>query len=180
MRLLSEESDDDKDEAVEVLYPNTQPTANGGNEATFVFYDEAGKAFALLHCVMDPTFDPYAGLEDPIQFTNPKEAIAAGAKLERIKPGDVFYDSDTVSNGQALYRLTCGPNYNSIELSVPMYNSIWDTYDQNKGFISATKVSSKKVRIDISATENLIGGRVSLFSGSGAVGHIVIDYTVNE
>ena len=169
----------DEGEEVKELFPNTQPTANGGNEATFVFYDESGTAFALLHCVLDPTFDPYAGLEDPIQFVNPQAALAAGAKLERIKPGEDYYDSDAVSNGQALYRLTCSPAYKSIELKVPIFSSTWDTYEQNKGLISGTKVSSTQVRIDISATESLIGGRVSLFSGSGAVGHIVIYYNVD-
>ena len=144
-----------------------------------MFYDESGTAFALLHCVLDPTFDPYAGLEDPIQFVNPQAALAAGAKLERIKPGEDYYDSDAVSNGQALYRLTCSPAYKSIELKVPSFSSTWDTYEQNKGLITGTKVSSTKVRIDISATESLTGGRVSLFNGSGAVGHIVIYYNVN-
>lgn len=181
MRLKSEVSTraGEDEEEVKELFPNTQPTANGGNEATFVFYDESGTAFALLHCVLDPTFDPYAGLEDPIQFVNPQAAVAAGAKLERIKPGEDYYDGDAVSNGQALYRLTCNPAYNTIELTVPSYSSTWDTYEQNKGLITATKVSNRKVRISISATESLIGGRVSLFSGSGAVGHIVIYYNVN-
>lgn len=172
---LDEGKEEDKDSG---KFPNSQPTENGGNEATFIFYDANDTAYALLHCVLDPTFDPYAGLEIPIQFVNPQEAYAAGAKLERIKQGDDYYDSDAVWHGVALFRLTCSPAYNTFELTVPSYNSIWDAYEQNKGCITAEQVSNKKIRITINSTESLKGGRVSLYSGTNDVAHIVINYNV--
>ncbi|MBR3853430.1 MAG: hypothetical protein IKM41_02620 [Tidjanibacter sp.] len=171
-------SDSEEDKAAG-LVPNSQPTADGGNEATFIFYNSAGTAFALVHCVLDPALDPYANLEAPIQFANPTEAFTAGATLERIQVGEDNYDSDTVSRGVALYRITCGPNYKEMELKVPSYSSIWDSYQQNKGYISATQVSSKRVRISINSQENIKGGRVTLYNGSTDVAQIVIYYNAN-
>ncbi len=174
----NKDGEEDKEEDKPTTFPNSQPTADGGNEATFVFYDKEGAAFALLHCVLDPTLDPYAGLEEPIQFVNPQEAFSAGAKLERIKQGEDYYDSDAVMRGVAVYRLTCNANYKSIDLMVPNYNLIWDTYEQNKGVISTTQTSSKRLNITINSTESLKGGRVSLYNGSSDVAQIVVFYNV--
>ena len=117
-------------------------------------------------------------MEEPIQFVNPQEAFAAGAKLERIKQGEDYYDSDAVMRGVAVYRLTCNANYKSIDLMVPNYNLIWDTYEQNKGVISTTQTSSKRLNITINSTESLKGGRVSLYNGSSDVAQIVVFYNV--
>ena len=173
-----EGKEEDEEEEKPARFPNSQPTANGGNEATFVFYDDNDTPYALLHCVLDLNMDPYAGLDELVQFVNPQEAFAAGAKLERIKQGDKEYDSDAAMRGVATYRLTCSAAYNSVELMVPNHNMIWDTYEQNKGTIKATQISSKKINITITSEESLKGGRVTLYNGASDVAQIVIDYNV--
>lgn len=166
-------------------YINSQPTANGGNEATFIFYDASGTAFALLHCILDTAFDPYSKIDTPVKFADPKAAYEAGAQLERIKPGEESYDSDNAARGVAQFRLICNPACKSINLIVPTFSTTHDGYTQNKGYITATQVSSTEVNITIKdeATESF-NGRVSLYSstaslsGSSDVAHIEVCYEV--
>ncbi len=184
MRLKTAQDDENKDDGKEdgeekpSTFPNSQPTANGGNEATFVFYDSNDTAYALLHCILDPTLDPYANMDDPVKFLNPQEAFAAGASLARIKQGEDYYDGDSVMRGVALYRLTCNSSYKSIDLAVPSYTSTWENYEQNKGAIKTTHISTKNINITITSEESLKGGRVTLYNGTSDVAQIIINYNV--
>lgn len=156
-------------------YENKQPTSNGGNEATIIFYDQQNTPMALVHCILDPSFDPYANIEAPVQFADPQTAYQAGATLERIKSGDEEYDGDAVSRGVALYRLTTSAAYKDVTLVVPSYSTIWDEYEQNQGRLTTKSVVGSKLNIVINSTESF-SGRVSLFNGSTDVAHIVVVY----
>lgn len=88
------------------LYPNTQAGWDGENEATIVFYDENDVAYALIYCVLDPTYMYVPEVSGEVKFADPDAAKSYGAKLEKIVEGDPDFDYEKLGAGVLQYRLT--------------------------------------------------------------------------
>ena len=88
------------------LYPNTQAGDGGENEATIVFYDENDVAYALIYCVMDPTYMYVPEVSGEVKFVDPTTAATYGATLEKIVEGDADFLAEDAEMGVLQYRLT--------------------------------------------------------------------------
>ena len=94
------------DDPANGLYPNTQAGFDGENEATIVFYDENDEAYALIYCVMDPTFSYVPELSGEVKFADPTAAATYGATLEMVVEGDADFSAEDAAMGTLQYRLT--------------------------------------------------------------------------
>lgn len=94
------------DDPANGLYPNTQAGWDGENEATIVFYDENNEAYALIYCVLDPTYMYVPEVSGEVRFADPAAAETYGAKLELLVAGDPDYSTEDAGMGVLQYRLT--------------------------------------------------------------------------
>lgn len=94
------------DDPANGLFPNTQAGWDGENEATIVFYDENDEAYALIYCVLDPTYMYVPEVSGEVRFADPAAAETYGAKLELLVAGDPDYSTEDAGMGVLQYRLT--------------------------------------------------------------------------
>lgn len=154
----------------ETLYPNTLPGSKGQNEATFVFYNEKGEAYALIYVVLDPDFSPYTGSEGEVKFTNPEEANTNGARLEEIVDGDEEYSEEDAYMGVLQYRLTLTPNSKSVSLSLPEYTMQF----AYQGWIEVTE-QGKETILTVTSEDSAVG-RVSFYGSNNY--NVILQLTV--
>ena len=94
------------DDPANGLFPNTQAGFDGENEATIVFYDENNEAYALIYCVLDPTYMYVPEVSGEVKFADPALAESLGAKLEKVVEGDPDFSAENNYMGVLQYRLT--------------------------------------------------------------------------
>lgn len=142
-------------------FTNTMAGAQGQNEATFVFFNDKGEAYALIYVILDPTFTPYEEVEGDVMFTNIEEALQTGAKLEKIVFGDAEYNEEEDYMGILQYRLTLNPKCKSISLTLPEYSMAypyqsWITTRIKDGatIVSTSSSSSATGRITFYGSNN--------------------------
>lgn len=140
-------------------FPNTLP---GGkkDEATFVFYNESGEAYALIYVVLDPDFTPFGGVKGDVKFTNPTEAIESGARLDEIVKGDEEYDEENAFMGILQYRLTLNPNCKTISLNLPEYTLAYPYQEWIQ-----TYMEGKNTIIEVSS-ESSANGRITFYGSN--------------
>lgn len=141
-------------------FPNTMPSSGGKNEATIVFYNDKGEAFALIHVVLDPSFSPFDTAGD-VKLTNAEEAFKNGARLEEIVLGDEEYSDENAFMGILQYRLTTTPTSKEVSLTIPEYAMFFAYNDwlnvEQQGSETIVKVSaesSSKGRITFYGSNN--------------------------
>lgn len=142
------------------LYPNTLPGSKGQNEATIVFNDEKGNAYALVFVVLDPTFTPYEEVEGDVKFTNIEEALQNGAKLEEIVVGDEQYNEEEAYMGVLQYRLTLNPKCKSISLTLPEYTMSYPY----QSWLSARK-SGEETLVSVTSSSSA-SGRITFYGSN--------------
>lgn len=154
----------------ETLYPNTLPGSKGQNEATFIFYNDKGEAYALIYVVLDPDFSPYTGSEGDVKFANAEDANTKGARLEKIVDGDEEYSEEDDYMGILQYRLTLTPNSKSVALIIPEY-SMHFAY---QGWLEA-ELQGKETIVTCSS-ESSAKGRISFYGSNNY--NVILQLTV--
>lgn len=144
----------------EKLFPNTLPGSKGQNEATIIFYDEKGNAYALVFVVLDPTFSPFEAVEGDVKFTNIEEALQKGALLEEIVFGDAEYNEEEAYMGILQYRLTLNPKCKSISLTLPEYTMSYPY----QSWLS-TRQSGEETIVSVS-TSSSASGRITFYGSN--------------
>ncbi len=139
---------------------NTLPGSKGQNEATFVFYNDKGEAYALIYVVLDPTFTPYEQIEGDVVFTNIESALQTGATLEEIVAGDDEFNEEESFMGILQYRLTLNPKCKSISLTLPEYMM---AYSYQSWLSSQLKGEETIVTV---SSENSANGRISFYGSN--------------
>lgn len=131
-------------------YTNPLAGPEGQNEATFVFYDIMGEAYALLYCVMDPTFYPITGAEGSVQFADPIAAAQAGARLEEITTDSDEFDKEYPKSLQ--YKLYCNKRYTNFSLKTS-FEYMW-CYAYSSSVSAYYNDATKQTDVEISAEED--------------------------
>lgn len=135
-------------------YPNTLAGPDGENEATFVFYDASGVAYAMIYCVMDPTLSTITGAEGDVKFANPTDAATKGAVLEVMAPEDESYDKDMAAHGTLQYRLYLTPKSKSIALILPEYAMVWS---YNSAITTEQSADGKYTYVNVDSDKSVTG-----------------------
>lgn len=154
----------------EELYPNTLPGSKGQNEATFIFNNEKGEAYALVYVVLDPDFSPYSGTDGDVKFADAESANLSGAKLEEIVDGDDEYSEEDDYMGILQYRLTLTPDCKSVALIIPEY-SMHFAY---QGWLEAELQGDQT--IITSSSETSATGRISFYGSNNY--NVILQLTV--
>ncbi|MBQ2248003.1 MAG: hypothetical protein II323_04510 [Tidjanibacter sp.] len=141
-------------------FENTMPGKQGQNEATFIFYDDKGVAFALIHVVLDPEFSPYPKVEGDVKFVDENMAIDNGVFLEAIVSGDEDYNAEDAFMGILQYRLTLNSRCNSIALLLPDYTM---AYPYQAWLTSSKK--GKETTVTANSSES-VKGRITFYGSN--------------
>lgn len=156
-------------------FANTMAGSKGQNEATFVFYNDKGEAYALIYVVLDPTFTPYEEVEGDVMFTNIEEALQTGAKLEQIVFGDEEYNEEEDYMGILQYRLTLNPKCKSISLTLPEYTMAYPY----QSWLSTRKSGEETIVSTSSSTSAT--GRITFYGSNNynVVLQLIVIYNAN-
>lgn len=151
-------------------FENTMPGKQGQNEATFIFYDDKGVAFALIHVVLDPDFSPYPKVEGDVKFVDEDAAIDNGVFLEAIVSGDEDHNEEEAFMGILQYRLTLNSRCKSIALLLPDYAMAYPY----QSWLTTSK-SGKETTITTNSNESA-KGRVTFYGSNNY--NVVLQLTV--
>ena len=165
------------DDPANGLFPNTQAGFDGENEATIVFYDENNEAYALIYCVLDPTYMYVPEVSGEVKFADPALAESLGAKLEKVVEGDPDFSAENNYMGVLQYRLTHTSAMGAQALL------LMPSYNQSFCYPSGSWLSTQQVeggtQVIMTPEENYAKGHITFHAGNDVVVYLycVFNYT---